>query len=82
MANHGYMTTKRFMTVEQIDGHLRTFMEKRFPGIDYEIEGPFDMDREVCRLMCSIHGWELVDETVPVLDRIVKAINDAEQVGK
>lgn len=34
------------MKVEDIDSHLRAFMEKRFPGIDYEIEGPFDMDPE------------------------------------
>ena len=47
MANHGFMTTRKFMKVEDIDSHLRAFMEKRFPGIDYEIEGPFDMDPEL-----------------------------------
>lgn len=31
--------------------------------------------RDVCRLMCEIHGWELVDETEPLLDRIVKALD-------
>lgn len=30
--------------------------------------------REVTRMMAKIHEWELVDETVPLLDRIVQAI--------
>ena len=34
--------------------------------------------RDVCRLMARIHEWELVDETMPLLDRIVKAINDSD----
>jgi hypothetical protein len=32
---------------------------------------------DVCRLMARIHEWELVDETLNVLDRIVKAVDPA-----
>jgi len=31
---------------------------------------------KVCRMMCKVHEWELEDETVNVLDRIVQAIED------
>lgn len=30
--------------------------------------------RKTTRMMASIHGWELVDETVPLLDRIAQAL--------
>lgn len=33
--------------------------------------------QKVCRLMAEIHEWELVDETIPVLDRIVDGLNKA-----
>jgi len=34
--------------------------------------------RDVCRVMCRVHEWELVDETMPLLDRIVRAIDKGE----
>lgn len=30
--------------------------------------------RQVTRMMAKIHGWELIDETVPLLDRLVQAL--------
>ena len=36
--------------------------------------------RDVCRLMCRIHEWKLIDETIPLLDRIVKAIDDGTEL--
>jgi hypothetical protein len=33
--------------------------------------------RQLCRVMCKIHGWELVDETQNLLDRIVEAIEES-----
>lgn len=33
--------------------------------------------RQICRLMCKMHGWELVDETQNLLDRIVEAIEES-----
>lgn len=37
---------------------------------------------EVCRMMCKIHKWELVDETMTLLDQIVKALNDSDAQDK
>ena len=34
---------------------------------------------DLCRFMCGIHKWELVDETMPLLDRIALALNDADK---
>jgi len=31
---------------------------------------------KVCRVMSQVHGWELVDETVGVLDRIAQALEE------
>ncbi|MGD9728568.1 MAG: hypothetical protein AB7L09_02770 [Nitrospira sp.] len=42
-------------------------------------EESIDRFRRVCRLACEIHGIELVDETLDVLDRIVQAIDDGDQ---
>jgi hypothetical protein len=33
--------------------------------------------RAVCRVMARVHGWELVDETVGVLDRIAQALEES-----
>jgi len=33
--------------------------------------------RQLCRVMAKIHGWELVDETQNLLDRIVEAIEES-----
>ena len=35
--------------------------------------------RDVCRLMARIHKWELIDETLDLLDRIVKALDDSDR---
>lgn len=35
-----------------------------------------DKFRTICRCMAGIYGWDLVDETVPVLDRIINAVTD------
>ena len=37
--------------------------------------------QDVCRLMARIHEWELIDETIDLLDRIVKALDDSESSG-
>jgi hypothetical protein len=34
---------------------------------------------KVCRMMCRVHKWQLVDETVPLLDRIVEAIDEGRE---
>jgi hypothetical protein len=34
--------------------------------------------QEICRVMCATHGWELVDETMSLLDRIVAAVSKDE----
>lgn len=33
--------------------------------------------RQICRVMCKVHGWELEDETQNLLDRIVDAIEES-----
>jgi hypothetical protein len=38
--------------------------------------------QELCRTMCQIHEWELIDETMPLLDRIVKALDDSDAKDK
>jgi len=34
---------------------------------------------EVCRMMCQVHEWELEDETMPLLDRIVHALDKSDK---
>ena len=49
MANHGYTTTKKFMSIEKIDADLREFIARHCGGIA-EVEGPFDLEDELA-------GW-------------------------
>jgi hypothetical protein len=38
--------------------------------------------RDVCRMMAELHDWELVDESLDLLDRIVDALDKSEKKEK
>ena len=49
MANHGYVTTKKHMSIEKIDADLREFISRHCGGVA-TVEGPFDISDELA-------GW-------------------------
>jgi hypothetical protein len=57
MANHGYTTTKKHMTIEKIDADLREFSARHFGDIA-EIEGPFDIQDELAGWLVKFNGCE------------------------
>lgn len=82
MAGHRYTIHHLGMEGEQNDswinadtpwkeGPIRCIIRDKYWG-DTQIEN----FRKLVRTMAAIHGWELEDETVPVLDRLVMAIDD------